>query len=170
MFPLNSFSRNHPSQRLQTVDLVSDYIFDPHTSILQNKRSGRRMLFLGADLWAALQDGLFKKFSSGASVIIQEMGNQVGEKLFDSFPRRDDSKSEASSAQIIGHIMFNSGCGKYKISGDMQNGATLSFVIRNCAFCESKNAPEQKCNFVRGIALGFSTKLYGKGTNLRSAA
>ena len=119
---------------------------------------------MGSDSWASLQDGLYKRFSTGASIIIQEMGYALGEMLFDSSSMTASGKPEARAPSVLdlGELMHRTACGKYSIAGNMERGSELTFSIRNCVFCEGKNSEEYKCNFVRGIALGFSTKLYGK--------
>ena len=141
-----------------------EYSFDEHTATLRSKQTHRRMLVMGSDSWASLQDGLYKRFSTGASIIILEMESSLGETLFDSLSVSNSGKPEAGapSLQDLGDLMSRTACGKYSITGNMERGSELSFSIRNCVFCEGKNAEEYKCNFVRGITLGFSTKLYGK--------
>ena len=39
-------------------------------------------------------------------------------------------------------MMDRTACGKYSITGNMERGSELSFNIRNCVFCEGKNAEE----------------------------
>ena len=142
----------------------SEYSFDEHTATLRSKDTRRRMLVMGSDSWASLQDGLYRRFSTGASVIILEMGCSLGEMLFDSLNVSASEKPESKthSVQELGNLMFRTGCGKYNISGDLERGSSLIFNIRNCVFCENKNAEEYKCNFVRGIAVGLSTGLFRK--------
>jgi hypothetical protein len=119
------------------------------------------MLVMGSDSWRSLQDGLYRRFSTGASVIILEMGFSLGEMLFDA-SSLDKSQSRTPSVQDLGDLLFRTGCGNLHVSGEVERGSDLSLSIRNCVFCESEKAEEYKCNFVRGIALGLSTKLYKK--------
>jgi len=122
------------------------------------------MLVMGSDSWASLLDGLYRRFSTGASVIILEMGCSFGEMLFDSLnvSASEKEESRAPSLEDLGNLMFRTACGKYNISGNLEKGNDLSINIRNCVFCEGKNAEEYKCNFVRGIAVGLSAGIYQK--------
>ncbi|MDA4130483.1 MAG: hypothetical protein OK457_06905 [Thaumarchaeota archaeon] len=119
---------------------------------------------MSSDAWASLQDGLYRKFSTGASLIILEMGFSYGAVLFDSLNKSATAnpESDSPSTNDLSHLMFNTGCGKVKVSGDLERGSRFSYEVSNCVFCEGKNAEEYKCNFVRGIALGLSTGLYRK--------
>ena len=75
----------------------AEYLFDEHTATLRSKQTHRRMLVMGSDSWASLQDGLYKRFSTGASIIIQEMDSSLGEMLFDSLSVSVSGKPEATA-------------------------------------------------------------------------
>jgi hypothetical protein len=149
---------------LQEAEISPEYSFDPHADTYRSKQTGWRMLLLSSEAWASLQDGLYRKFSTGASLIILEMGFSYGGVLFDSLSRTAMANPESDPPKLhdLSHLMFKEGCGKLKVSGDIEKGRNLSFEIRSCVFCEGKNAEEYKCNFVRGIVLGLSTGLYHK--------
>ena len=122
------------------------------------------MLLLSSDAWDSLQDGLYRKFSSGASLIILEMGFSYGANLFDSLKRSATAKagSDPPNLNDLKRLMLKTGRGKLAISGDLDKGSHLSFAVRSCVFCEGKSAEEDKCNFARGIILGVSTGLYSE--------
>jgi len=119
---------------------------------------------MSSDAWGSLQEGLYRKFSTGASVIILEMGFSYGTMLFDSLNNAAmaNHESEAPSLNDLEQLMMKTGCGKLKISGDLEKGSHILLVARSCVFCEGKNAVEYQCNFLRGIVLGLSTGLYAK--------
>jgi predicted hydrocarbon binding protein len=120
------------------------------------------MLIMGSDSWASLRDGMYRKFSSGASVIIQEMGTQVGIILFEASKSSAKADSEPMTPKFLGQTMYRLGCGRYDVSFDPEKGGgNLVFTIKNCVFCEGEKAIEHKCNFVRGLAVGFISKLFG---------
>jgi len=122
------------------------------------------MVLISSSAWMALQEGLYKKFSSGASVIIQEMGNQIGIMVFKSLKNLKDVESESRTinAQVLSQVMFSLAGGKVDISGDVETGSNVCFVIRNCAFCDGEKAEEYKCYFIRGMVTGFSSETYQK--------
>jgi len=116
---------------------------------------------MGSDSWTSLRDGMYKKFSSGASVIIQEMGTQVGAIIFDSIKASADADSDPITPKLLGQTMYKLGCGNYHVSVDSEKDDDLVFTIQSCVFCEGEKAVEYKCNFVRGLAVGFMSKLFG---------
>jgi len=122
------------------------------------------MVLLASDAFSSLQDGLYRKFSTGASVIILEMGFSYGSVLFESLNRVAMTKgTEADPPNIksLVELMMKTGCGKLTIEGDVERGSRLSVTAKNCVFCEGRD-PEYTCNFLRGIVLGLSTSLYAK--------
>jgi hypothetical protein len=144
--------------------MASELLFDPHTATYRSKQTGWRVLQMSSEVWTSLQDGLYRKFSTGASLIILEMGFSYGGVLFDSLSRSAMSQpdSDALDGQDLCRLMFKEGWGKVVLSGDLEKGSRLSFVIRSCVFCEGKDSLDHKCNFIRGIALGLSTGVYAK--------
>ncbi len=122
------------------------------------------MLVMGSDSWTALRDGMYKKFSTGAAVIIQDMGNEVGAILLNSLKNSTEQNSDPPTIiiQKLSDAMFKSGFGRYTVTVDSEKGNSLVFSVRSCVFCEGKNSEQYGCNFVRGIAVGFSSELYQK--------
>ncbi len=68
-----------------------------------------------SDALSSLQDGLYRKFSTGASVIILEMGFSYGFMLFDSLKQISTTKgpeADPPSAKTLVELMMKTGCGR----------------------------------------------------------
>ena len=119
-----------------------------------------RVFLVGSDGWDTLQEGLYKKFSSGASVIILEMGLYYGSTVASTSVI--DSQSGESRARSIANLcglITNAGWGTLSLSGDLEEGSNIVVFVKNCVFC-NKNHPNYPCNFLRGVGLGLVTALY----------
>lgn len=121
------------------------------------------MIVLTSDAFLSLEEGLYRKFSTGASVIILEMGFSYGSVLFESLNKAAmaSKDSDPPNEKSLAELLMKTGCGKLSIEGDIEHGTELSFSVKNCAFCGNR-AHEFGCNFLRGIILGLSTGLYAK--------
>jgi len=143
-------------------DLLNSYSFDAHISEIRNKTTNSRVLFVGSDGWDSLQEGLYKKFSSGASVIILEMGFSYGSTASSQIPTDTQSgESRARSFSSLCGLITNDGWGTLSVSGDIEEGSNIVIFVKNCVFC-NKNHPAYPCNFLRGVGLGLATSLYGQ--------
>ena len=141
-------------------DIFGSYSFDAHISEIRNKSTNSRVLLVGSDGWDSLQEGLYKKFSSGASVIILEMGISYGTTVASQSVL--DSQSGESRARSIAHLwglITNAGWGTLSLSGDLEEGSNIVVFVKNCVFC-NKNHPNYPCNFLRGVGLGLATALF----------
>jgi hypothetical protein len=122
---------------------------------------GGRMLVLSADAVKLMQDRLYKKFSTGASVIILEMGLSYGSMVFELLDKKSKQtqESEPLTARSISQVLFKEGLGKFSFSGDLENGRNLSVSINNCAFCGNGDLGDN-CNFLRGIVVALTGGLF----------
>ncbi len=122
-----------------------------------------RALVLSAEAMRSMQDRLYKKFSTGASVIILEMGLSYGSMVFELLEKNSKRtpESEPVTARSISQLLFKEGLGKISFSGDMDSGRKLAFVINNCAFCGNKDLGEN-CNFLRGIIVALTSGVFQK--------
>jgi hypothetical protein len=150
-----------PSLSLQSSqDFLGAYSFDPHISEIRNKTTNSRVLLVGSDGWDSLQEGLYKKFSSGATVIILEMGVAYGSTIASQTATELQSgESRARSFAKLCGLITNAGWGTLSLSGDLEDGSSIVILVKNCVFC-NKNHPNYPCNFLRGVGLGLATVLY----------
>jgi hypothetical protein len=149
---------------LTLFDIQTGYSFDPHTAVIRSRDNGWRVLLMTSDALSSLQDGLYRKFSTGASVIILEMGFSYGSMLFESLNQMATIKgpeADPPNAKALVELMMKTGCGKLTIEGDTERGNNLTVTAKSCVFCEGRS-PDYTCNFLRGIVLGLSTGLYAK--------
>src|SRR5271166_1498403 len=111
----------------------------------------------------SLQENLYKKFSTGASVIILEMGVSYGNKIFDEIYKQSKltPESEPVTLRSIAQILFKSGFGKITFTEDTESGRKLNVVVTYCAFCLS-SLPENNCNFLRGVILATTGRMFSK--------
>lgn len=121
------------------------------------------MVILTSDAFVSLEEGLYRKFSTGASVIILEMGFSYGSVLFESLNKAAMANKDLDppNEKSLADLLMKTGCGKLSIEGDIERGSRLSFSVKNCAFC-GKRIHELGCNFLRGIIVGLSAGLYAK--------
>ncbi|HYB03297.1 MAG TPA: hypothetical protein VED17_02465 [Nitrososphaerales archaeon] len=143
------------------TDFQSSLMLDPQLDDVRSSLTGGRMVILSADAFRSLEDGLYKKFSTGASVIILEMGISYGSRLFDILDKKAKSSPEADpvSFRSIMQILFNGGVGKISFAGDLDSGKEITFTVSNCAFC-GRDTIESNCNLLRGMLAGLMNSLY----------
>lgn len=118
------------------------------------------MIILSAEAFQSLESGLYKKFSTGASVIMLEMGVSYGSMLYDIMEKKAKSSPESDPVNLrnIMQILFNGGLGKITVEGDLDSGKEIVFKISNCAFC-SKDTSDSNCNLLRGMLVGLMSNL-----------
>jgi predicted hydrocarbon binding protein len=145
------------------TDFQSSLMLDPQLDDVRSSLTGSRMVILSADAFRSLEDGLYKKFSTGASVIILEMGISYGSRLFDILDKKAKTSPDADpvSFRNIMQILFNGGVGKISFSGDLDSAREMTFTVSNCAFC-GRDAVESNCNLLRGMLTGLMNSLYRK--------
>jgi len=143
------------------TDFQSSLMFDPQLDNVRSSLTGGRMIILSADAFRSLEEGLYKKFSTGASVIILEMGMSYGSMLFEILDKKAKASPEADPVNFRSamQLLFNSGVGKISFTGDLDSGKEISFMISNCAFCD-RDLIENNCNLLRGVLIGLMNNLY----------
>lgn len=140
--------------------MLGSYSFDAHISEIRNKTTNSRVLLVGSEGWDSLQEGLYKKFSTGASVIILEMGFSYGSTIASHGSTEAQSgESRARSISNLCGLITDAGWGTLSLSGDLEEGSNVVVFVKNCVFCNKKH-PSYPCNFLRGVGLGLATVLY----------
>jgi predicted hydrocarbon binding protein len=62
-------------------DSHSSTVLNPKTGLLEDPLVGLRVLVIDAEFYKGLRDNLYKRFQSGASLILYEMGAGYGEQM-----------------------------------------------------------------------------------------
>jgi hypothetical protein len=124
---------------------------------IRDRSTNRRMFLMNSEEWVALRRGLYDKFSSGASVILFDMGVSYGSKIISSL-KQLDSKNGAPELAKLG---ARSGWGKVIPTGDLEEGSKITLHIQNCVFCGEDDSKEE-CNFLRGVSSAIASSLYGR--------
>jgi len=123
---------------------------------------------MSSEAWSALRKEMYSKFSSGAEVILLDMGKSYGSKLVVSLSEaltEEDKLSYGSSASRLDPRDFSrmvtmTGWGRVTISGDLETGSHISVSVANCVFCEGEDDVVLGCPFLKGVSLGIATSLY----------
>jgi predicted hydrocarbon binding protein len=132
---------------------------EPGPNLKQKEKTGPKSFRMNANGWLALTRDLYDKFSSGAAVILYDMGLSYGSAFMSSLDRRPSPKEiETFSAK--------SGWGEAILSGDLEFGAHLTVTIRECIFCsdyndEDKNA-NRSCDFMKGVVTSLAQFTFNK--------
>ncbi len=117
-----------------------------------------------------------ENFRTKAPLIILEMGFEYGSNLANaisgtsegskvSAPNLDLPEEFAPAppklvAALLGEAVKRVGWGVLSMSGDLEKGTSISFIIDNCGFCVEASSSRYPCNFFRGATLGIATKFY----------
>lgn len=118
-----------------------------------------RVFVFPARTWAIMENTLFQKFSTGAEVILQEMGRTYG-RQFGS--RLGDSKiTMGETWKLARDLARNAGWGDLTIEGG--DRSPLFLTIHDCVFCSEVGHLElHSCQFLVGMALGLGDEMFGR--------
>jgi hypothetical protein len=141
-------------------EIESIYTFDPKRGEVRSKLTGWRILMLSSDSWVSLVDGLYSKFADKASLIILQMGFSYGSNLAMRLGVLDPATERTFQvdATLLVEIMTKAGWGLVSFTADQYSGTQASIIVKNCVFCKEKDS--YPCDFLRGVILGLSTKMY----------
>jgi hypothetical protein len=92
---------------------------------------------LSSKSWIALSNQLYEKFSSGAEVILFDMGVSYGSDLVESLASRSGTSHDKSKPDPhdFNQIAVKSGWGRVILGGDVEYGSHLLVTVEDCAFC-----------------------------------
>jgi hypothetical protein len=143
-------------------EIESIYTFDPERGEVRSKLFGWRILILSSDSWVSLVDGLYSKFADKAPLIILQMGFSYGSNLAMRLGVLDPETERTFTVDVmlLVEIMTKAGWGLVSFTADQSSGTEGSIVVKNCVFCKEKDS--YPCDFLRGVVLGLSTKMYDR--------
>ena len=132
-------------------------------SIIKSKLTKARVFIFPARTWAIMEDTLFRDFSTGAAVILHEMGRTYGGE-FGSTMKKGKLDSEHAWG-FARNIARDAGWGDVTVEG---SGLSLKITVRECVFCTGAGRlGSPSCHFLVGVARGIGEQLYGKNVVAR---
>jgi predicted hydrocarbon binding protein len=134
-----------------------------------SKLTGRRVFMLSTNSWSALNDELYKRFSTGAGVIFFEMGKSYGSDVGDTIIRRAESKDIKLDPRDFSYLVTKAGWGKVTLEGELARGSRLSVLVTSCAFCEGDEGLQYNCPFLKGMGIGVFATLYKRDYDITAA-
>ncbi|MDA4111382.1 MAG: hypothetical protein OK439_02505 [Thaumarchaeota archaeon] len=114
---------------------------------------GGRVVVLNSSAWGSLQAGMYRVFSSGASVILYDMGRTYGRSVAHNLGESRDFN------EMWPRLAAIAGWGKFKTKGDLKE-RRLEITVQNCAFCEDDKDQSHGCSFLKGVIDGTTSELY----------
>ena len=136
--------------------------YEFQTGAITRKVSNARVFLLSARSWGIIQQNMFLTFSSGAAVVLQEMGKAYGQDLAKEAKRWSRHPSEALRA--LQSLAGVSGWGTVTLRGDPIYESGLTISVDGCVFCSElppTKTADGVCYFLRGVLRGLTDGLYG---------
>lgn len=122
------------------------------------------MFMMTSNAWNSLRDQLYGKFSSGAEVILFDMGKSYGSELVsalrESLMKAGKNPLTGLDPRNLSQLVTSTGWGRVHLSGDLEAGSYLSVVVSNCVFCAGEQSLAHHCPFLRGISVGIASNFY----------
>jgi len=139
---------------------IRDFYDFEKPGLIFSKTSNARVFLVASRSWGEMEARLFEKFSSGAAVMLDEMGYSYGMGL-----AKEGKKYYSDPAKLIGAVrnLGNvSGWGTFEVSGDLGTGRMLEITVRDCIFCEGRQ-PEaaNSCQLLVGLIRGLTEVTFG---------
>jgi hypothetical protein len=144
-------------------DFQSALSFDPSIADIESSLTGGRMIILSAEALRSVEEGLYGKFSTGAAVILLEMGFAYGMTLYRVLEANAKSSpdSDPLTLRYVIQTLFKGGFGRISFMEDTESGKKFSFTVHNCAFC-GHDLADNDCNFLRGVLSASVANLLGR--------
>jgi predicted hydrocarbon binding protein len=127
---------------------------DLEKGAIRSRSKDNRVFVLGSRAWSSLLSTVYGKFSSGAAVILYDMGKPYGVEI-----AKDLELDKTLTSLDISKIGRISGWGNYLVQGDFEFGSFFTFTIKNCVFCQFGKAHEP-CHFTRGTMEGIASSIF----------
>lgn len=125
--------------------------------VIRSKLNKSRVFIFPARTWAIMEGTLFQKFSTGAAVILREMGRTYGRQFGANL--KDNKVGVADVWKLARDLGRSGGWGDVTIEGG--RGPSLKITTKNCVFCsEAGHLDLQSCHFLIGVALGIGDALF----------
>lgn len=136
--------------------------YEFQTGAIKRRVSNARVFLVSARSWGIIQQNLFLTFSSGATVVLQEMGRAYGADLAKEGKRWSPHAPDALKA--LQSLAGVSGWGTVTLRGDPIYESGLTITFDGCVFCSElppAKTGDGVCHFLRGVVGGLTDGLYG---------
>jgi predicted hydrocarbon binding protein len=135
--------------------------YEFQTGAIKRRVSNARVFLVSARSWSIIQQNMFLTFSSGAAVVLQEMGRAYGADMAKEGKRWSPHPPDALRA--LQSLAGVSGWGTVTLRGDPIYESGLTIAVDGCVFCSElplAKTGDGACHFLRGIIKGLTDGLY----------
>ncbi|MDV3244496.1 MAG: hypothetical protein LYZ66_04890 [Nitrososphaerales archaeon] len=148
---------------------LQDFYDFERRGVVKSKVSKTRVFFFSAKSWQNIEAQLFKTFSTGASVMLEEMGRSYGIHVAKEAKLTYSQTSKV--LETLQSLAAASGWGDVELSGDLAAGTSLEMAFKDCIFCaDGVRADSASCHFLVGLAAGIADELYGSSHSAAETA
>lgn len=129
-------------------------------AVIKTKVGGSRVFFISTRGWAVIEKQLRTVFSSGASVILTEIGVAYGKGVAKEV--MTSAKEPSVVLKSLEELSQSAGWGVVKVRGDLTGGQSLEVQVASCAFCASGEVGrDARCHFMAGVFAGAAAEAFG---------
>jgi predicted hydrocarbon binding protein len=135
---------------------VADILQRDTDGTLKDKMTDAHVFILSRSAFRSMQETLYDKFLSGASVILYEMGEGYGKKLASALRKIGLGKEQAMRA--MEQTAFLAGWGEVRFQST--ENSRLVCAVRNSMFSVKRRGLSNSCYFLAGVLGGVSSVLF----------
>ena len=159
------FRSKQPPQKSKAEEIYSAALRDPRTGLLEDPLLGLRVLMIDSEFYKALRDNLYKRFQSGASLILFEMGAGYGEHMAESITEMGAGKIEVYRKFIERGKRHGYGEFKIPILQSIISGlkGEARIYLKDSFFASSSgNTGKVECWIIAGMIAGAGRKILAR--------
>jgi predicted hydrocarbon binding protein len=141
--------------------LTQDQFFDfEKGGVIRTKAGSSRVFFFSTRGWNVIEKQLFSVFSTGANVMLSEMGVGYGRGVAKEVMAY--TKEPYLVLRTLEELSMAAGWGPVEVKGDVEKGEGLLVHNSRCAFCAAgETGKEAKCHFFAGVCAGTAAEAFG---------
>lgn len=128
--------------------------------VIRTKAGSSRVFFFSTRGWTVIEKQLYSVFSTGAAVMLSEMGVGYGKGVAKEIMAY--AKEPYFVLKTLEELSMAAGWGSVEVKGDIDKGSKIEVNISRCAFCAlGDTAKEAKCHFLAGVCAGTAAEAFG---------
>ncbi len=145
----------------ETREVKDFFELDFRRGVMRNKYDGARVFVIAAKAFRTIEEGLYRSFSTGAAVMLRQMGYSYGKAL----AGRQRSLESGSNIAIVADLQavaLAAGWGRVSLPGDPLSDNNLKIIVEDCVFCTHyrQDVGEPRCHFLVGLIQGVAEELF----------